>query len=83
MFYRPTVSPHSCKLLSTGRGSELLFLRYIWNDQNLFHFNQKGHVAKKKTVAWEVGFLPVASCSNDASLADTGRLVYLLCSGLN
>ena len=47
MFYRPTLSLNSCKLLSTGRWSELLFLRYISNHQNLFHFKQKGHIAKK------------------------------------
>ena len=71
MFYRPTVS----------RWSELLFLRYISNDQNLFHFKQKGHAAKKPLRGMLAPRL--ASRSNDASLADTWRLVYLLCSGLN
>ena len=47
MFYRPTLTLNSCKLLSTGRWSELLFLRYISNDQSLFHFKPKGHAAKK------------------------------------
>ena len=32
---------------------------------------------------WDAGSSPLASRSNDASLADTWHLVYLLCSGLN
>ena len=81
MFYRPTLSLNSCKLLSTGRSSELLFLRYILNDQNLFHFKRKCQVAKKQLRG---RLAPrFALRSNDASLADTWRLVYLLCSGLN
>ena len=81
MFYRPTLKLNSCKLLSTGRWNELLSLRYISNDQNLFHFKQKGHVAKKRLRGRLAPRL--ASSSNDASLSDTWRLVYLLCSGLN
>ena len=62
--------------------SHLLFLRrYISNDQNLFHFKQKGHAAKKRLRRMLAPRL--ASRSNDASLADTWHLVYLLCSGLN
>ena len=41
MFYRPTLSLNSCKLLSTGRWSELLFLRYISNDQINLTLNKK------------------------------------------
>ena len=55
--------------------------RYILNDQNLFHFKQKGHAAKKLLRGMLAPRLP--SRSNDASLADTWHLVYLLCSGLN